>query len=60
MKTSERCINIFYSNKDAFPGTNTAMGAFKKFHGNMLIISAKYHFDLSNASITQYKVFECG
>jgi len=57
--TSERCISIFYSNKDAFHRTNTAMGAAKKFHGNMPIASAKYNFDLSNASVTEDKVFAC-
>lgn len=51
------CDSISHSNKDAFPRTNTTMGAVKTFQGNILIVYAKYNFDLSNASITQDKVF---
>lgn len=33
------------------------MGTVKKFHDSMPIVCAKYHFDLSNAKVTQDKVF---
>lgn len=53
-------VLIFSTATDAFHKTNTALGiVVQKCCGNLPILCAMYHSNLSKASVIQGKIFAC-